>query len=1610
MKEEGIAKSIKKNIFETPTINIDTAAINRYNALINSGTDSQIAFEEASKGANNATIALMKSAKGAAVSTEQITAAQKSSTLAAKAQSVALQALSTIGNMVAFALISKGIQVVSTAISDWIHRVEIAKEAMQEAISEYESTKSNLESINSELEENNQRIAELEAKGHLTYVEKGELEELQKITKELLIQKDIEERKAAADSKKVAETTIDAYKKQYGEDKISQEDLDKKTENLKGNEGAMQHVKENDIAGNIAAYQLATEKQKDRQEAYEKAKKEGKDIEPFDDALQYSNKQVREFEDRLDEQIITLQESRIALEEEYLTAKKKELNKAALNDDENDVISTYESMENNLKLLYQARDKNSWNEMEMADIFQTEGIEKSKEELIEMAKSGELTASTLSNFTNLLKAVENSDLILEEGQTYAEAFCEQILGLADAEQMLNDSINAEPLSFTDIAAQIQSLSGGMDIIGQIYADVSDQGVFDWSSILNNEGFRETFGGFTEEYENFIKTISNAPDDVAACQSAFDSLTSAYINGSGIMDHLTEETKDMTVTMLEQMGVSNAQEMVTARLAADEVFLAEKKENTAIASESLASATWKEISAILSEGNASGVAKSYLAQLALSKLNISEYPIDSRNDINSIIAIANAAGASKEYVNALQTALENLQKKQKITKDAKDSHLTAGVTKDLSVSLAKAEENLAAEEVNSILDTISENSLDPSAFYANFGGNAQSSADASGSSAGSSPADSPASEAQETMEEAFEETFNWLERRLKNLQHIFDKWIKQAEAALTGRFINKYYKKAEKSLKKELNTNAKSYDFYMNKAKESGLDESYAKKVRNGTLDVETVTDKKLAEQIKDYQEWYDKATEAADSFLETAEKLYNLPLEKAAAKIELFKNAITLLDKQLDNAIGSNAKNSLLGQKDRQEQKTFNAQQNALNESKKNLKKSARDIRQPGALSGSGLSAKQQKKVKKDVKNRQEIDISKFKKGSKAYKKAVKYNEALKAKQEAKYQRDLAKEELAAWERESAKQKFDNISDDYKKKIQLTSHQLDAKDNEISLLTAAGKKVDRSLYESQISIQQQLLTQYQAQQSALAESLKTIPAGTDEWHDANNEIQQLNASITNCSKEIFEINNAINQLRFDQFKEMAESIERVIAEQEFLQNLFSHEKTTDSETGQYTKAGLAKLGSLATSWIASKEKADNSQTLLKELQEVKELGKQEDGSYKLGGWKFNSLEDLEARIKETYTTWQSDIKETYSLESSLADLKAEQYKAELNAVKDLIDAKKKALSSEKDLHDYQKSIQEKTDDISAIQKQIIAYSGDSSEEGLAKLQKLQKDLADRQEDLTETEYDRYISDQQDMLDKLYTEYEETITKKIDDFDANVQAALKLANENTALIAAYLSENAKKNGYAEENKELFEKYQKKLQDYLKTLDSETEQSLETEQKPKTEQTTKSAQKPVTEKPTGLKRPIKQTWTESVFIPETGILHRPSDKNSAVQTKNNIHLNQGAQVLESVRSREEVLQAVLQIMPQTVAKISSKNNMLVAPASVTAQLDAVSESREVNRVVNISTLTLPNVTNYEEFKDKMFHDMQNSPKFENLMNGITVNKIAGKGRLDKYRYKL
>lgn len=99
------------------------------------------------------------------------------------------------------------------------------KDAMDSAVDEYKTVQSELESINTELEDQEKRIDELLAKDKLTYAEKGELEELQKITKELLIQQDIEAKRAERASQEVAQKTVDAYKTQYGKHDVTKDDL-----------------------------------------------------------------------------------------------------------------------------------------------------------------------------------------------------------------------------------------------------------------------------------------------------------------------------------------------------------------------------------------------------------------------------------------------------------------------------------------------------------------------------------------------------------------------------------------------------------------------------------------------------------------------------------------------------------------------------------------------------------------------------------------------------------------------------------------------------------------------------------------------------------------------------------------------------------------------------------------------------------------------------------------------------------------------------------------------------------------------------------------------------------------------------------------------------------------------------------------------------------------------------------------------------------------------------------------------------------------------------------------------------------------------------------------
>ncbi len=133
----------------------------------------------------------------------------------------------------------------------------------------------------------------------------------------------------------------------------------------------------------------------------------------------------------------------------------------------------------------------------------------------------------------------------------------------------------------------------------------------------------------------------------------------------------------------------------------------------------------------------------------------------------------------------------------------------------------------------------------------------------------------------------------------------------------------------------------------------------------------------------------------------------------------------------------------------------------------------------------------------------------------------------------------------------------------------------------------------------------------------------------------------------------------------------------------------------------------------------------------------------------------------------------------------------ERYNSELAFLKKLIDARKDLLSKEKEQYDYQKSVRDKVENITSIQKQLEALRSDGSEEARVKSQQLQSRLDDAKEELFDVEYDKYISDQGNLLDDFYSKYEAAIEDMLADVDTLLAEGNEIATKNGETIKSIL---------------------------------------------------------------------------------------------------------------------------------------------------------------------------------------------------------------------------
>lgn len=507
-----------------------------------------------------------------------------------------------------------------------------------------------------------------------------------------------------------------------------------------------------------------------------------------------------------------------------------------------------------------------------------EDFNKFKQELIDTAVASK---QFIGNEKEITDAINNYLSTVPEFEGYYSIPLENELDKVD------ELLNQEGFSktSTDILAQVQALSTGLDQLDKIYADVYNKEDFDWSSILNNDGFKEAFGNMTnvtEEYKNayddFIKTISNNPSDLSACQSAFNNLATAYIYNSDALKNVTEDTKASAIAMLEQMGIANAEEVVTAQIANN---LLEARAATL----DFASATDADINSLVAYANQLGLTAADVAQLCLKQIDVSNNPIKTQAslaNLQSLISMAGVTGDKLTYLLKMINAVNNVASLAASGK-ATQSQITAA---------GRIVENLQGQMKN-----LSTANVKPQVSYSG-GTSTKSAIDKANKSSGNSSKDS-----KETKE-----TFNWVETAISRIQRAVTNLGKIVSATYKSWSTRNSALSSEMSaVTQEISVQQSAYQAYMDKANSVGLSDYYKNLVQNGGMSIEDVTDDTLKEQIQTYKEYYEKALAASDAVQDLRDNLAELAktkfdnlAKKFENELDLIEHKSSMLDKYID--------------------------------------------------------------------------------------------------------------------------------------------------------------------------------------------------------------------------------------------------------------------------------------------------------------------------------------------------------------------------------------------------------------------------------------------------------------------------------------------------------------------------------------------------------------------------------------------------------------------------------------------------------------------------------------------------------------------------------------
>lgn len=880
-----------------------------------------------------------------------------------------------------------------------------------------------------------------------------------------------------------------------------------------------------------------------------------------------------------------------------------------------------------------------------------------------------------------------------------------------------DASNKKPFSTSEMISGINGLSEGFEELDKIMTSMKDKDKkFDYS-LLDDKKFKDNFGGYTKEYDTFIKTITKNPKDIKACQDAFDNLANAFVYGSGVMEHLSDDNADVAKQYLELMGIQNADEVVTAALA-------QRHAEAAYDSQDLTNATYDEIVALAKEKESTEAGQKAFELYIAQKL-LSNAAIDPTGDISALVSIIESLGlasdawknyyAAKREQESLSSAEiitgVNGEQIKKVTTDDKGNLLTH---RDGKYYSADGTEYKGSTKSN-LYSQKSENWLDQKTdvYYEEVAKELEAKAKNVQVSNYTGPKSTNPQKGSKGSKGAKENsTIDWIKRSAELLERestrlqtaIDDTWqaytgLSQADIERVQELFNMNLAPNSDEVNELLDYADKlgvSIGELQNLANNNGLES------RQSLLEQLIDVDKQRLDQGIDSLNYY------KNSYEEYVAKVpeYRDKIENGGIDIESFSG-----DEKTNIENAMNAYNSYLDQK-----KTNLELSNTIRDNELKYYTIAIDEIDKKNARLSNSNDLIQKQI--DLLNTQGVTVS-----SSMYDQLISNTEGQIGYQQEKLQKQkdqlvkaITEEDLKVgsdkWyelndeimSTEGSIKDLEKAQAEYEKQLRelpitnleklgtIYQNILDTIQNWGSEMEASGKKLNADYYQKLINSADESISNYKEEIKAIQDVMEDYDPGTDNWNEMNDKLQQCNSSISSLVQNMHKWNEELLNLPIQKISDASDSLSKIV---DGLNDVKSEHETVISAVTGAISDEIDRLNDEKEAYedtINDQKEAlqDRMDLLDKQNEKLKLQAQYEQALYDLENATTQKTEKV---IREGQVTYEFNADSFRNAEESVQDALAALKKQELQDQMDALDDA---------LDDYNDKLQDTLDSLQKI--------------------------------------------------------------------------------------------------------------------------------------------------------------------------------------------------------------------------------------------------------------------------------------------------------------------